>query len=159
MSLQTSPLSLIPKLGKPGKFRLIRNPPYPRNLSDIHSINLSIKSDLYPRTWGTFPQLPHSSAPSPRIRWEHAETPQKLIELSHWPRNKCPGIVITLSKHNPSDPKPFAPNTCTGFRRTPQGAFRPPWRRSFWTFCVQRTLARNFDGWMIFSSSWCQSMS
>ena len=51
---QTSPLSLIPKLGKPGKFRLIQNLSYPRNLIGIHSVNSSIERDLYPCTWGTF---------------------------------------------------------------------------------------------------------
>jgi len=51
---QTSPLSLILKPGKPGKFRLIQNLSYLRNINGIHSINSSIESDLYPCTWGTF---------------------------------------------------------------------------------------------------------
>jgi hypothetical protein len=51
---QTSPLSLIPKPGKPEKFRLIQNLSYPRNIEGIYSINLKIEMDLYPCTWGTF---------------------------------------------------------------------------------------------------------
>jgi hypothetical protein len=51
---QTSPLSLIPKPGKPGKFRLIQNLSYPRSIKGIRSINSSIETDLYPCTWGTF---------------------------------------------------------------------------------------------------------
>jgi len=52
---QTSPLSLIPKAGKPGKFCLIQNLSYPRNVTrNIRSINSSIEMDLYPCTWGTF---------------------------------------------------------------------------------------------------------
>jgi hypothetical protein len=52
---QTSPLSLIPKPNKPGKFRLIQNFSYPhaRNTS-VQSINSNVISDLFPCTWGTF---------------------------------------------------------------------------------------------------------
>ena len=49
---QTSPLSLIPKPSKPGKFHLIQNLSYPRNLLSVCSINHSIESELYPCTWG-----------------------------------------------------------------------------------------------------------
>jgi hypothetical protein len=52
---QSSPLSVIPKPGKPGKFRLIQNlssPHSPRN--GISSINSAIDSSLFPCTWGTF---------------------------------------------------------------------------------------------------------
>ena len=51
---QTSPLSLIPKPSKPGKFRLIQNLSYPLISKSIQSINSSIVLDLYPCTWGTF---------------------------------------------------------------------------------------------------------
>ena len=51
---QTSPLSLIPKLSRPGKFCLIQNLSYPCNIKNISSINASIEADLYPCTWGTF---------------------------------------------------------------------------------------------------------
>ncbi|KAJ3513562.1 hypothetical protein NMY22_g15006 [Coprinellus aureogranulatus] len=55
---QTSPLSIIPKPGKPGKFRLIQNlsHPSPKGKGDtsITSINSHIDSDNFPCTWGTF---------------------------------------------------------------------------------------------------------
>ena len=52
---QSSSLSVIPKPGKPEKFRLIQNlssPHSPRN--GISSINSAIDSSLFPCTWGTF---------------------------------------------------------------------------------------------------------
>lgn len=52
---QTSPLSIIPKSNKPGKFRLVQDFSYPHSpTSPISSINASIDSSLYPCTWGTF---------------------------------------------------------------------------------------------------------
>ncbi|KAF5342704.1 hypothetical protein D9757_015300 [Collybiopsis confluens] len=58
---QTSPISMIPKSGKPGKFRLLQNLSYPRQPSfiqsisaTISSINSNIDSTLYPCLWGTF---------------------------------------------------------------------------------------------------------
>lgn len=53
---QTAPLSLIPKPGKPGKYRLIQNLSHRSNSlpRPIHSINSAIDSNLYPCTYGTF---------------------------------------------------------------------------------------------------------
>lgn len=61
---QSSPLSLVPKAGKPGKFRLTQNLSHPRSplvlLSSpsspitISSINSSIEASDFPCTWGTF---------------------------------------------------------------------------------------------------------
>lgn len=52
---QTAPLSLVPKPGKPGKFRLIQNLSFPHNPSrTISSINSRVDSDLFPCTYGTF---------------------------------------------------------------------------------------------------------
>ena len=51
---QTSPLLLIPKPSKPGKFRLIQNLSYPLVIREVCSINSSITADLYLCTWGTF---------------------------------------------------------------------------------------------------------
>lgn len=51
---QTAPLSLVPKPGKPGKFRLVQNLSFPLHPSStISSINSSVDSNLYPCTWGT----------------------------------------------------------------------------------------------------------
>lgn len=52
---QTSPLTIILKPGKPGKFRLVQNFSYPRTPAHgVSSISSSINSDHFPCTWGTF---------------------------------------------------------------------------------------------------------
>ena len=52
---QTSPMSIIPKPGKPGKFHLIQNLSSPHSpVGQITSINSCISLDLYPFTYGTF---------------------------------------------------------------------------------------------------------
>lgn len=54
---QSSPISIIPKPGKPGKFRVIQNFSFPLAPSTIYpnrSINSSVNSDDFPCTWGTF---------------------------------------------------------------------------------------------------------
>ena len=53
---QSSPHSLVPKLGKPGKYRAVHDFSHP-HLSDknaISSINSNIDSHDFPCTWGTF---------------------------------------------------------------------------------------------------------
>ena len=54
--VQSSPLSIIPKPGKPGKYRLIQNLSYPHepNLTGHCSINAQVDSADFPCTWGTF---------------------------------------------------------------------------------------------------------
>ena len=53
---QSSPLSLVPKLGKPGKFHAVHDFSHPRQTSTnlISSINSAICSQDFPCTWGTF---------------------------------------------------------------------------------------------------------
>jgi hypothetical protein len=54
---QSSPLSLIPKSGKPGKFRLIQNFSFPIETSFRFlsaSVNSAITSEFFPCTWGKF---------------------------------------------------------------------------------------------------------
>ena len=52
---QSSPLSLVPKPGKPGKFRAVHNFSYPHHpRHDLSSINYTINPCVYPCTWGTF---------------------------------------------------------------------------------------------------------
>ena len=51
---QSSPLSLVPKAGKPGKYRLIQNLSHPHTNQPIPSINAQLNSDNFPCTWGTF---------------------------------------------------------------------------------------------------------
>lgn len=54
---QSSPISIIPKSGKPGKYRVIQNFSFPDPPSIAHpqpSINSTVDSDDFPCTWGTF---------------------------------------------------------------------------------------------------------
>jgi len=52
---QTLPLSIIPKSGKSGKFRIIQNLSFPHSPDHgVHSINSTIDPDHFPCTWGTF---------------------------------------------------------------------------------------------------------
>ena len=51
----SSPLSLIPKAGTPGKYRVIHNFSYPnRPSSDIQLINYTIDPTMFQCTWETF---------------------------------------------------------------------------------------------------------
>ena len=118
---QTSPLSLIPKLGKPGKFRLIQNLSYPRNLINVRSINSSIETDLYPCTWGTFTSVAttiRSLPPGSRGACKDVSEAYRIIPLAkdQWPRT-----VVRLADDSPSNPKPFALNTCTCFGKKSSG--------------------------------------
>ena len=54
---QSSPISIIPKPGRPGKFRLVQNVSFPLKPSPNFpspSINSSIRTDDFHTTWGTF---------------------------------------------------------------------------------------------------------
>lgn len=108
---QTSPLSLIPKPGKPGKFRAIHNFSYPYSThTDIHSINYTIDSNIYPCTWGTFSticflvwNLPPGSQASVR---DVAEAYRTIpVDPKQWP-----GLVVKLREDDE-----FAINTCNNF--------------------------------------------
>ena len=56
---QSSLLSIIPKPGKLGKYRIIQNFSFPYNLLDnnIKSINSQVNLDGFPCTWGTFDMI------------------------------------------------------------------------------------------------------
>lgn len=56
---QSSPLSIIPKLGRPGKFCLIQSLSFPHNTPNTPSINSCINSDRFPCTYGTFDIVSH----------------------------------------------------------------------------------------------------
>ena len=116
---QTSPLSLIPKPGKPGKFRLIQNLSYPRNVKDILSINSSIETDLYPCTWGTFATvatLVWSLPPGSTGACRDVAEAYRIVPLA---RDQWPGVVVRLN--DDQDPRPFALNTCTCFGKKSSG--------------------------------------
>jgi len=119
---QTSPLSLIPKAGKPGKFRLIQNLSYPRNITNgIRSINSSIESDLYPCTWGTFSTvatLVWSLPPGSLGACRDVSEAYRIIPLA---KDQWPGIVVRLEEDKSTDPRQFALNTCTSFGKKSSG--------------------------------------
>lgn len=98
---QTSPLSLIPKPGKPGKFRIVQNLSFPyapdgSGHQSTTSINSSIDSDQFPCTWGTFSVIcyliwhlpPESQAAVRDVKEAYRTVP---IEPSQWP-----GLVVRL---------------------------------------------------------------
>lgn len=118
---QTSPLSLIPKAGKPGKFRLIQNLSYPRNLSGVRSINSSIDSDLYPCTWGTFSTTAVSVRSLPPGSLGACRDVSEAYRIIPLAKDQWPGIAVRIREEGPSNPKPFALNTCTSFGKKSSG--------------------------------------
>ena len=114
---QTSPLSLVPKTSKPGKFRAVHNFSFPHEpTADVTSINSHIDSDDFPCTWGTFAtvaliiaHLPPGSQASVRDVAEAYRTiPAKPAQ---WP-----GLVIRLQADDQ-----FAINLCNNFGLTSAG--------------------------------------
>jgi hypothetical protein len=114
---QTSPLSLVPKPGKPGKYHGVHNfsfPRIPRN--GISSINQSIDSNKFPCTWGTFATIcliiwhlpPGSQASIQDITEAYCTVP---ITPMQWP-----GLVVKLR-----DPNQFTINTNNNFGLTSGG--------------------------------------
>ena len=109
---QSSPLSLVPKPGKPGKYRLVQNLSHPHTNSPVPSINAHLDSDDFPCTWGTFHtvctlirSLPQGSQAAVR---DIAEA-YRIIPLheSQWA-----GVAVRISNH----PEQYALNTCNSFR-------------------------------------------
>lgn len=118
---QSSPLSIIPKPGKPGKFRLIQNFSFPHSIDPLFpnpSINSFINASDFPTTWGKFSiiyllisRLPLGSEAATRNVVEAYRTIP--LHPSQWPA----AVVRT------SDSK-FCVDTCTAFGATPSaGAY------------------------------------
>lgn len=108
---QSSPLSLVPKSGKPGKYRLIQNLSHPHTNIPTPSINSHLNSDDFPCTWGTFRTvctlirgLPRGSQAAVR---DIAEA-YRIIPLHE---NQWAGVVVRIS----NQPGKFALNTCNSF--------------------------------------------
>ena len=108
---QSSPLSLVPKAGKPGKYRLIQNLSHPHTNHPTPSINSRLNSDDFPCTWGTFRtvcalirRLPQGSQAATRDISEA----YRLIPLheSQWA-----GVVVRIT----NSPDKFALNTSNSF--------------------------------------------
>src|SRR5277367_5025005 len=114
---QSSPLSWVPKPGKPGKYRAVHNFSHPHTPShDVSSINASIDADLFPCTWGTFATVCHTiyhlPAGSQAAIRDVAEAYRTIpIVADQWP-----GLVVKLV-----DEDQFAINTCNNFGLTSAG--------------------------------------
>ena len=114
---QSSPLSWVPKPGKPGKFRAVHNFSFPRSPTPtVTSINNAIDADLYPCTWGTFDTIcfiiynlpPGSQAAIRDVAEAYRTIP---IVPDQWP-----GLVVKLL-----DEDQYAINTCNNFGLTSAG--------------------------------------
>ena len=94
---QSSPFSIIPKPGKPGRFRLIQNYSYPHNITSLHpnpSINSFLNSDDFPTSWGTFTiisLLIHQLPPHSQIATRDVAEAYRTIPLHH---SQWPGTVV-----------------------------------------------------------------
>ena len=113
---QSSPLSLIPKPGRPDKFRLIQNFSFPLSPSAKFpntSVNQGITSELIPCTWGKFStvyllisRLPPGSQAATRDVVEAYRTIP--LHPSQWPA----AVVRTSDSHACID-------TCAAFGASP----------------------------------------
>ena len=100
---QSSPLSIIPKQGCPGKFHVIQNFSFPINPSPIFpnpSINQHIEAEDFPTTWGKFSviydliaRLPPGSEAATRDVAEVYRT--ILLHPSQWPA----GVIKISNTH------------------------------------------------------------
>jgi hypothetical protein len=98
---QSSPFSIIPKPGKPGRFRLIQDYSFPHNTTPIHSnpsINSFLNSDDFPTTWGTFSiiaLLIHQLPPHSQIATRDVAEAYRTIPLHH---SQWPGTVVQIGE-------------------------------------------------------------
>ena len=110
------PLLLIPKSGKPGKFRAVHNFSYPNNPIPTPSINSTIKADNYPCTWGTFAiislLISHLPLGSQASVHDVAEAYRTIPARP----NQWPGLVVCLKGEDQ-----FAINTNNNFGLTAAG--------------------------------------
>ena len=112
---RSSPLSIIPKPRKPGKYRLIQNLLHPHNAMSWHtlSINAQVDSHLFPCAWGTFLTacaLIASLPPGTQGATRDVAEAYRTIPLhpSQWP-----SLVVRIDE----DPPTFAVDTtlCFGY--------------------------------------------
>jgi len=109
---QSSPISIIPKTGRPGRFRIIQNYSFPHSPNQKFpnpSINSYINADNFPSTWGTFhvislifSQLPPGSQAATQDVSEAYQTIP--LHYSQWP-----GAVVHISDEH------LCIDTCTCF--------------------------------------------
>lgn len=118
---QSSPMSIIPKPGKPGKFRLIQNFSFPHSANESFpnpSINSCIDASNFPTTWGKFSvvyRLIASLPPGSEAATRDVAEAYRTVPLhpSQWPA----GVVRV------SDTQ-FCIDTCAAFGAAPSaGAY------------------------------------
>ena len=113
---QSSPISIIPKPGKPGKFRLVQNFSYPLIPSPSfpsRSINSHVNPENFPTTWGKFSTVyllisrlpPGAEAATRDVAEAYRTIP---LHPSQWP-----ATVIRASDDS------FQIDTCLAFGATP----------------------------------------
>jgi hypothetical protein len=118
---QTSPVSIISKSGKPGRFQAIQNFSFPLSVSLQYprpSINSAVDSDDFPCTWGTFDTVcsiirhlpPGSQAATQDVTEAYRTVP---LLPSQWP-----ATVIQIADDS------FCVDMCTSFGMGPSaGAY------------------------------------
>lgn len=113
---QCSPISIIPKTGKPGRFRVIQNFSFPLVPSLAHpnlSINASVNSDAFPCTWGTFDTvwtIICSLPPGSQAATRDVAEAYRTVPLHH---SQWPAAVIQLPGGD------FCVDTCISFGMGP----------------------------------------
>ena len=114
---QSSPLSWVPKPGKPGKFRAVHNFSFPRSATPtVTSINAAIDADRYPCTWGTFDTIcfiTHNLPPGSQAAIRDVAEAYRTIPIVP---DQWPGLVVKLL-----DEDEFAINVCNNFGLTSAG--------------------------------------
>ena len=101
---------MVPKAGRPGKFRLIQNLSHPRDNPVTHSINHALDSDDFPCTWGTFSTictLVDNLPPGSQGACRDVAEAYRIIPLAP---DQWPGLVVQLA-----NPDEFGINKCNSF--------------------------------------------
>ena len=113
---QSSPFSIIPKPGKPGRYRILQNYSYPHNTTPSHpnpSINSFIDSDNFPTTWGTFSVISlliHQLPPNSQVATRDVSEAYRTVPLHH---SQWPGAIVRTG------PDSFCIDTATCFGSSP----------------------------------------
>lgn len=114
---QTSPISLIPKAGKPGKFRAVHNFSHPHSPSlHLTSINFGIQSNEFPCTWGTFSTVAFIIHNLPKGSQACTRDVAEAYRTIPARPDQWPGLVVRLHKNDS-----FALNLCNDFGLTSAG--------------------------------------
>lgn len=108
---QSSPLSWVPKPGKPGKYRAVHNFSHPHTPSSTTaSINCSINVDTFPCTWGTFTTICftiHNLPPGFQAAIRDVAEAYHTVPITP---DQWPGLIVKLLGKDE-----FAINTCNNF--------------------------------------------